>query len=80
MRQQLKRHRLTVQDDRGDVNARLKALQDGKAQLAVFTVDSLLTAGARLRTSRPPSCSSWTKAKALTPSWPTGPAWAACRT
>lgn len=51
LKQQLKGAgiRLTVQDDRGDVNTRLKALQDGKAQLAVFTVDSLLTAGARLK-------------------------------
>lgn len=51
LKQQLKGAgiRLTVQDDRGDVHARLKALQDGQAQLAVFTVDSLLTAGARLK-------------------------------
>jgi len=51
LKQQLKSAgiRLTVQDDRGDVNARLKALQDGRFQFAAFTVDSLLTAGARLK-------------------------------
>jgi outer membrane protein OmpA-like peptidoglycan-associated protein len=38
----------TVLDDRGDFAARLKALQEGKVQLAAFTIDSLLLAGARL--------------------------------
>ncbi len=40
--------RLTIRDDKGDVNARLRALADDQVQLAVFTVDSLLTAGAAL--------------------------------
>ena len=50
MRQELKTRqiRLSVQDDKADYAARLKALQDGKIQLAVFTVDSLILAGARL--------------------------------
>ena len=39
--------KLTVQDDKGDGAARLKALQSGAAQMAVFTIDSLLSAGAR---------------------------------
>jgi hypothetical protein len=40
--------RLTVLDDRGDTESRLKALRDKKTQLAVFTVDSFVTAGQRL--------------------------------
>ncbi len=39
--------KLTVRDDKADYAARLKALQSGEVQLAVFTLDSLLTAGAR---------------------------------
>lgn len=39
--------RLQVQDDKGDVAARLQALAQGKAQLAVFTVDSFITSGMR---------------------------------
>ncbi len=51
MKQQLKGAglRLTVQDDGGDVNRRLQALQEGRLQLAAFTVDSFVTAGARLK-------------------------------
>ncbi len=50
MRQELKNRqiRLTIQDDKADYSARIKALEDGKVQLAVFTVDSLVLAGARL--------------------------------
>lgn len=50
LKRQLKSQQIkyTVQDDRGDFAARLKALQDGKIQLAAFTIDSLLVAGARL--------------------------------
>lgn len=40
--------RLSVRDDRADYNARLRALRDGEVQMAVFTVDSLLSACARL--------------------------------
>lgn len=40
--------KVTIQDDQADYLARLKALQEGKVQLAVFTVDSLITAGAKL--------------------------------
>lgn len=39
--------RLTVQDDRADYPARLQALRDGKIQLAAFTIDSFILAGAR---------------------------------
>jgi ABC-type nitrate/sulfonate/bicarbonate transport system substrate-binding protein/outer membrane protein OmpA-like peptidoglycan-associated protein len=39
--------RLTVEDDKADYGARLEALRAGKLQLAVFTIDSLITAGAR---------------------------------
>jgi outer membrane protein OmpA-like peptidoglycan-associated protein/ABC-type nitrate/sulfonate/bicarbonate transport system substrate-binding protein len=39
--------RLTVEDDKADYGARLEALRAGKVQLAVFTIDSLITAGAR---------------------------------
>ncbi len=40
--------KLTVQDDQADYDARMQALKDGDVDLAVFTVDSYLTAGARL--------------------------------
>jgi outer membrane protein OmpA-like peptidoglycan-associated protein/ABC-type nitrate/sulfonate/bicarbonate transport system substrate-binding protein len=40
--------RLEVRDDGADYNARLQALQDGDVEFAVFTVDSLVSAGARL--------------------------------
>ncbi|HNQ90435.1 MAG TPA: phosphate ABC transporter substrate-binding/OmpA family protein [Verrucomicrobiota bacterium] len=40
--------RYVIQNDKGDVAARLKALQEGKVHLAAFTIDSLLLAGARL--------------------------------
>jgi outer membrane protein OmpA-like peptidoglycan-associated protein len=39
---------LAIEDDKADYVGRLQALQDGKADLAVFTVDSFLTAGAKL--------------------------------
>jgi len=39
--------KLSIQDDKADYAARLEALRAGKAQLAVFTIDSLITAGAR---------------------------------
>ena len=49
MKNQLKRHgvKFTVQDDKADYLNRMKALHAGKADMAVFTVDSLLTAGAK---------------------------------
>lgn len=40
--------KLNVTDDKADYAARLQALRSGQAQLAVFTIDSLLTAGAKL--------------------------------
>ncbi len=40
--------KLEIQDDQADYVARLEALRDGKAHMAVFTVDSLLTAGAAI--------------------------------
>jgi outer membrane protein OmpA-like peptidoglycan-associated protein/ABC-type nitrate/sulfonate/bicarbonate transport system substrate-binding protein len=39
--------RLSVEDDKADYAARLDALRTGRVQLAVFTIDSLITAGAR---------------------------------
>ena len=39
--------RLTSRMTTADYTARLKALQSGKVQMAVFTVDSLITAGAK---------------------------------
>ncbi len=39
--------RITIEDDKADYSARLEALRQGKVQLAAFTIDSLLTAGAR---------------------------------
>ncbi|MBI5387946.1 MAG: OmpA family protein [Verrucomicrobia bacterium] len=39
--------RLTFKDDKGDYAARMADLKSGKVQLAVFTIDSLITAGAR---------------------------------
>jgi ABC-type nitrate/sulfonate/bicarbonate transport system substrate-binding protein/outer membrane protein OmpA-like peptidoglycan-associated protein len=39
--------KLAVEDDKADYAARLDALRAGKVQLAVFTIDSLITAGAR---------------------------------
>ncbi|MDA1273458.1 MAG: OmpA family protein [Verrucomicrobia bacterium] len=48
MREELKaKHiKLTISDDKADYPARLKALREGKTQMAVFTIDSLITAGA----------------------------------
>lgn len=39
--------KLNVQDDKADYAARLEALRSGKVQLAAFTIDSLITAGAK---------------------------------
>lgn len=39
--------RLNFKDDKGDYTARLNDLKSGKVQLAVFTIDSLVMAGAR---------------------------------
>jgi ABC-type nitrate/sulfonate/bicarbonate transport system substrate-binding protein len=49
LKQELKSHglKLTVQDDKADGDARLQSLRDGKTQFAVFTIDSLLAAGAK---------------------------------
>ncbi len=38
--------RLTMEDDKADYGARLEALEDGDVQMAVYTIDSLLMAGA----------------------------------
>lgn len=40
--------RLSVENDGGDYDSRIKALKDGDAEFAVFTIDSLLTSGASL--------------------------------
>jgi outer membrane protein OmpA-like peptidoglycan-associated protein/ABC-type taurine transport system substrate-binding protein len=40
--------RWTVQDDGADYDARIKALERGSIQMAVFTIDSFIAAGARL--------------------------------
>ena len=40
--------KLTFRDDKGDYAARIKAMQAGEVQMAVFTIDSLITAGAKL--------------------------------
>ncbi|KPJ86119.1 hypothetical protein AMJ57_00525 [Parcubacteria bacterium SG8_24] len=40
--------RLEIEDDRADYEARLKALRDEDVDLAVFTVDSLIYAGAKM--------------------------------
>jgi ABC-type nitrate/sulfonate/bicarbonate transport system substrate-binding protein len=40
--------KLTIQDDKADYLARMKALKKGKIQMAVFTVDSFITAGANV--------------------------------
>jgi outer membrane protein OmpA-like peptidoglycan-associated protein/ABC-type nitrate/sulfonate/bicarbonate transport system substrate-binding protein len=42
--------RLSIQDDGADYVARMQALRDGRIDMAVFTVDSLLVAGARVGT------------------------------
>jgi hypothetical protein len=39
--------RLTIQDDQADYPARLEALRTGRVQMAAFTIDSLLIAGAQ---------------------------------
>jgi len=48
-KQELRDHsiKLRVEDDKADYTARLDALRSGKTQLAVFTIDSLIAAGAR---------------------------------
>ncbi len=40
--------KLTVRDDKADYTARIKALKKRKINMAVFTVDSFISAGARL--------------------------------
>ncbi len=49
LREDLKQQqiRLTLQDDQADYVARLRSLKDGKSQLAAFTIDSLITSGAK---------------------------------
>ncbi len=39
--------RLSLMDDKADYPARLQALRDGRVQMAVFTLDSLIAAGSR---------------------------------
>jgi outer membrane protein OmpA-like peptidoglycan-associated protein/ABC-type nitrate/sulfonate/bicarbonate transport system substrate-binding protein len=48
LKQELKENkiRLTIQDDKADYAARLENLRSGKVQMAVFTIDSLVKAGA----------------------------------
>ncbi|MBN2589404.1 MAG: OmpA family protein [Sedimentisphaerales bacterium] len=41
--------KLIVQDDGADYIGRIKALRDNKADMAVFTVDSLLTSGIKIK-------------------------------
>lgn len=50
MRDQLKQKgiRWSVQDDGADYNARMKALERGNVDMAVFTIDSFITAGAKI--------------------------------
>jgi len=50
MRDQLKQKgiRWTVQDDGADYTARIKALERGQVDMAVFTIDSFITASAKL--------------------------------
>ncbi len=50
MRDELKAQsiKLTITNDNADYPARLEALQDGDVEMAVFTIDSLLIAGAQL--------------------------------
>ena len=43
-----KKIKLTLSDDGADYSARIKALQDGEVQMAVFTVDSLIKSSAEL--------------------------------
>ena len=40
--------RLTMVEDEADYDARLSALEDGDVEMAVFTIDSLIMAGAKL--------------------------------
>lgn len=49
LREDLKQQqiRLTLQDDRADYTARLRGLKEGRSQLAAFTIDSLITSGAK---------------------------------
>lgn len=49
VRQELKAKQIkvTFRDDKGDYTARLAALKSRQMQMAVFTIDSLITAGAR---------------------------------
>lgn len=45
--------KLEIEDDKADYAARMAALKDGKAQLAVFTIDSQLKAGIALGSEMP---------------------------
>ena len=51
MAEQLKQKgiKLTTIDDKADYGARLKACIDGKTHMSVFTIDSLITAGAKVK-------------------------------
>ena len=40
--------KITTVDDNADIAARMKALADGRLQMAVFTIDSLIASGAEL--------------------------------
>lgn len=40
--------KLDVQDDGADYHSRIKALRDGRVQMAVFTIDSFLSSGAAI--------------------------------
>lgn len=50
LKEDLKRSqiRLVVKDDKANYRGRLESLRDGEVQLAAFTVDSLIMAGARM--------------------------------
>jgi len=51
MAEQLKQKgiKLTIIDDKADYGARLKSCIDGKTHMSVFTIDSLITAGAKVK-------------------------------
>lgn len=57
MKKQMRKHkiRLKIEDDKADYIARMKALRDGDADMAVFTVDAFITAGAKLGGDYPAS-------------------------
>ncbi len=72
MRNELKSKgiQLTVADDRADYTARLQSLKDKTAHMAVFTIDSLITAVPKPGIFRDRSSCSSTKPRVATPSWP----------